>query len=150
MPLPSWGASSGGQHSTGVGGGDPLGVTFQPPSCDAVLREHYWFWQPNTEGRIKSTRELVSNYLTSVGRAANLILNIAPDDTGAVPAQDVARYQEMGAAIKCLFSSKVGSGAAQAVGTDGTATWTFSTPIASHNVSRCTHMWKPAAAPAAC
>jgi hypothetical protein len=85
MPLPSWGASSGGQHSTGggtVGGGTPMGVTFEPPSCDAVLRNHYWFWQPHTESSTKSTHQLVSNYLTSVGRAANLILNIAPDNTG--------------------------------------------------------------------
>lgn len=54
MPLPSWGASSGGQHSAPkYGGGDPLGVTFQPPSCDTVLREHYWFWQPNTEQSLR-------------------------------------------------------------------------------------------------
>ena len=46
------------------------GTTFQPPSCDAVLREHYWFWEPNTEAAIKSTKVLVQNYLTSVGRAS--------------------------------------------------------------------------------
>jgi alpha-L-fucosidase len=135
MPLPSWGASSGGQHSSGVGGGTPLGITFQPPSCDAVLRNHYWFWQPETESSMKSTKTLVGNYLTSVGRAANLILNIAPDNTGAVPAQDVARYKEMGDAINCLFSSKVGHGAAQEVGSDGTVTWAFDEPIMSHNLS---------------
>jgi hypothetical protein len=106
MPLPSWGASTGGQ--SGAYNGDPRGLTFQPPSCDAVLREHYWFWQPQTEQYAKSTKALVNNYLTSVGRAANLILNIAPDDSGAVPASDVLRYAEMGAAIECLFGSPVG------------------------------------------
>ena len=34
--------------------------------------------------------QLVHNYLTSVGRAANLILNIGPDDSGAIPAIDMA------------------------------------------------------------
>jgi len=138
MPLPSWGASTGGQHGGGTGGGSPLGATFQPPSCDAVLREHYWFWQPGTEGALKSTKTLVGNYLTSVGRAANLILNVAPDATGAVPAADVARYTEMGEAIKCLFSSRVASGGAQnASAADGTIVWSFgeAAAIASRNLS---------------
>jgi alpha-L-fucosidase len=138
MPLPSWGASTGGQHGGGTAGGSPLGATFQPPSCDAVLREHYWFWQPGTEGALKSTKTLVGNYLTSVGRAANLILNVAPDATGAVPAADVARYTEMGEAIKCLFSSRVASGGAQnASAADGTIVWSFGeeAAIASRNLS---------------
>jgi hypothetical protein len=50
---------------------------------------------------------LVNNYLTSVGRASNLILNIAPDGTGAVPPIDVKQYAAMGAAIKCLFNHSV-------------------------------------------
>ena len=32
------------------------------------------------------------------------LLNIAPDQTGAVPAPDVAGYAAMGAAVRCLFS----------------------------------------------
>lgn len=62
----------------GGGSGDPYGATFQPPSCDAVLREHYWFWEPNTESSIKSTRKLVDNYLTSVGKRthAHTTLNL--------------------------------------------------------------------------
>ena len=98
-----------------------------------MLREHYWFWEPNTERAIKSTRKLVGNYLTSVGRAANLILNIAPDGTGGVPAIDVARYAEMGDAIKCLFSSQVGQGGPQA--SNSSMVWTFATPIVSRNLS---------------
>lgn len=49
----------------------------------------------------------MQNYLTSVGRASNLILNVAPDGTGAVPPSDIIRYTEMGDAIKCLFSRSV-------------------------------------------
>lgn len=49
----------------------------------------------------------MNNYLTSVGRASNLILNIAPDGTGAVPASDVEQYTAMGAAIRCLFNHSV-------------------------------------------
>ena len=136
MPLPSWGPST----SDGSQGarGQPVGGSFMPPSSDTVLREHYWFWKNNTAQRTKSTLQLVHAYLTSVGRAANLILNVAPDATGAVPAADVARYTEMGEAIKCLFSSRVASGGAQnASAADGTIVWSFgeAAAIASRNLS---------------
>ena len=105
MPLPSWGAGS---HKNG----DPLGPLFSPPSCDAVLREHLWFFVNSSDGKGRgvptSTLGLTRKYLTSVGRAANLILNIGPDGrTGAIPAEDISRYSEMGAAIDCLFSQPI-------------------------------------------
>jgi alpha-L-fucosidase len=34
--------------------------------------------QDHTESTTKTTKQLVHNYLTSVGRASNLILNVAP------------------------------------------------------------------------
>lgn len=106
MPLPSW-AGLDNVFQQQPFNGDPYGQVFQPPSCDVVLREHYWFWQPDTESSIKSTHALVRNYLTSVGRASNLILNIAPDVTGAVPTIDVERYNDFGSAIKCLFANPI-------------------------------------------
>lgn len=122
MPLPSWGAAA----AETSGGGDPNGEYFMPPSTDTVLREHYWFWQHNTEQHIKSTKTLVDNYLTSVGRASNLILNIAPGPDGSIPTQDIAAYENMGTAVKCLFSrpiGKTGSNAPLSVDGNGTITW---------------------------
>ncbi len=109
MPLPSWGAAGNALGAGPDGGGDPRGEHFMPPSTDTVLREHYWFWQNNTERHIKSTKALVNNYLTSVGRASNLILNIAPGPDGSIPLQDIDAYEKMGAALKCLFSRPIGS-----------------------------------------
>lgn len=110
MPLPSWGSAESNALGGGAtGGGDPHGEHFMPPSTDTVLREHYWFWQNNTERHIKPTKLLVENYLTSVGRASNLILNIAPGPDGSIPAQDVAAYARMGEAVNCLFSRPIGS-----------------------------------------
>jgi hypothetical protein len=115
-----WQGADFGEGSHG-GGGHPLGAAFMPPSSDAVLREHYWFWEPNTTSSLKTTKKLVHNYLTSVGRAANLILNVAPDGTGQIPAPDVARYAEMGHAIRCLFSQPVAnSSSSEAVILPGT------------------------------
>lgn len=88
MPLPSWAAAaSGGDVS-----GSPTGQFFMPPSSDTVLREHYWFWKNGTENSTKSTKQLVDTYLTSVGHASNLILNIAPNKTGGLPEGDIVRY----------------------------------------------------------
>ena len=107
MPLPSWGAAS---ASGSPFGGDPHGPVFMPPSSDAVLWEHFWFWQPGMpQHALKTTRKLVDNYLTSVGRAANLILNMAPDVTGAVPDADVQAYRAMGQALSCLFGDEIAS-----------------------------------------
>lgn len=79
---------------------------------------------------------MVDVYLSSVGRAANLILNIAPDGTGAVPSADITRYAEFGAAIKCLFSDRVGSGGARVITEAAPAVWEFGVGgIRSNNLS---------------
>lgn len=126
MPLPSWGAEANALGGGTNGGGDPHGEHFMPPSTDTVLREHYWFWQNNTERHIKSTKLLVENYLTSVGRASNLILNIAPGPDGSIPVQDIDAYTRMGAAVECLFSQPIGSTAAADPDEAGTITWALS------------------------
>ena len=48
-----------------------------------------WFWQPNSADRVKSPEKLMNIYLESVGRGANLILNLAPDRTGHLDPADV-------------------------------------------------------------
>lgn len=47
----------------------------------------------------------MTEYLTSVGRGCNLILNIGPDPTGAVPSADVPAYAAFGAAWQELFNA---------------------------------------------
>jgi hypothetical protein len=105
MPLPSWGAAS---PTLQPYNGDPEGAIYAPASCDTVLAEHYWFWVPTEPQHLRSTCALVGVYLTSVGRSSNLILNIAPDVTGGVPAADVEAYAAMGAAVACLWAAPLG------------------------------------------
>ena len=97
------------------------------------------FYQNNTAATTKSAKRLVHNYLTSVGRSANLILNIAPDGTGRIPPSDVARYQEMGAAIRCLFSKKLAeTDPAAPLRMDprtGEISWRLPTAVSSANIS---------------
>ena len=87
--------------------GDPRGQLFCPANCDTVIRQHYWFWQPNTECSVKSTRRLVREYLTSVGHGCTLLLNLNPDTRGLVPEIDLVAYEALGKAIALLYQYPV-------------------------------------------
>ncbi len=106
MPLPSWGAYN---PTSSPFNGDPEAPYFIAPSCDTVLIEHFWFYQPEMDTTpVRSTCTLVNVYLTSVGRSSNLILNLAPNTTGALGQRDVVAYGAMGAAVECLWASPLG------------------------------------------
>jgi len=47
-------------------------------------------------------------YRCSVGRGANLLLNVGPDNHGLLPAADVTRLEEFGAELRRLFGAPVG------------------------------------------
>ena len=111
MPLPSWGASA----PVNTGGGDPTAPLFLPPSCDTVLEEHFWFYQARDARQLRSTCALVNVYLTSVGRSANLILNLAPGPSGALQAEEVAAYAALGRGVECLWGAPLASWAAVGV-----------------------------------
>ena len=64
-----------------------------------------------TENKTKNTRSLLDSYFNTVGNAGNLILDIGPDPSGAVPSSDVAAYREFGDAVKCVFQHPVGPNA---------------------------------------
>lgn len=46
-------------------------------------------------------------YYYSVGRGANLLLNIAPDRHGLLPEKDLARLIEFGKKIKSMFGKSI-------------------------------------------
>lgn len=65
---------------------------FAPQECDCRLRGT-WFYDLN-EYSLKTVDELCGMYEMSVGRGANLLLNIGPDDRGLIPDPDIARLRE--------------------------------------------------------
>jgi hypothetical protein len=113
MPLPSWAAAD--ADGTTSPSGTPTGALFIPPSCDTVLEQHYWFYAPGDVAHLRPTCELVNVYLTSVGRASNLILNLAPGADGALQPAEVAAYGALGAAVDCLWRAPLGEWAAVAI-----------------------------------
>jgi alpha-L-fucosidase len=78
-------------------------LRWRPIEADTPLRKRHWFWHPNDEASLLSVDELLSIYNKTVGRGAQLMLGIAPDDTGNLPASDTARLREFGEAVQRIY-----------------------------------------------
>lgn len=63
-----------------------------------------WFWSPDSDNTIKSVEQMVEVYHTSIGRGANLLVNMTPDPSGRIPEVEVERMGAFGAAIEGLYS----------------------------------------------
>lgn len=78
-----------------------------PAECDCRMRERNWFYSDHDENTVKSLAELMGLYELSVGRGANLLLNIGPDRRGLLPDADAMRLREYGAEIHRRFGSPI-------------------------------------------
>lgn len=63
---------------------------------DTPINHRGWFWHPGQGGHVKSPEHLMQVYLGSVGRGANLILNLAPNRRGQLDPADVASLSAFG------------------------------------------------------
>ncbi len=78
-------------------------LRWRPVEADTPLRKRHWFWHPNDEASLLSVDELMNIYNKTVGHGAQLMLGIAPDDTGRLPASDAARLREFGDTVQRLY-----------------------------------------------
>ena len=83
--------------------GDPDGNLWSPAMVDVPIRNHDWFWRPNSEGKLYSPDALVEMYYTSVGLNCNFIMGINPDTRGLIPEKDVAVGAAFGKEIRRRF-----------------------------------------------
>jgi alpha-L-fucosidase len=67
--------------------GNVNGESWIPAECDVSIRPG-WFYHKEEDDKIKTPEELFQLYLKSVGRGANLLLNVPPDRTGRVNEKD--------------------------------------------------------------
>ncbi len=72
---------------------------WRPVEADTPLRNLHWFWHPNDEASLKSLDVLLETYDKTVGRGAQIMLGLAPDNRGLLPDSDVKRLEEFGAAL---------------------------------------------------
>ncbi len=82
-------------------------LRWRPVEADTPLRDLHWFWHPNDEKSLKSLDELITTYEQTVGRGAQLMLGLAPDNRGLLPDSDVARLKELGAALHQRYASNL-------------------------------------------
>ncbi len=80
---------------------------FLPGECDCRIRLANWFYSDDDLHTLKSVDELMGIYYYSVGKGANLLLNIGPDRRGLLPDEDTARVKEFGKKIKALYASQI-------------------------------------------
>lgn len=72
--------------------GTQNGTSWIPAEVDVSIRPG-WFYHAKEDSLVKTPEQLFDIYLSSVGRGANLILNIPPDRRGLVNEIDVASLQ---------------------------------------------------------
>lgn len=80
------------------------GMRYLPAECDMMLRTTWFDCEANMD-TIKSVEDLVGRYEYSVGRGANLLLNVGPDSDGLIPEADAARLLEFGEEIRRRYGN---------------------------------------------
>jgi alpha-L-fucosidase len=87
-----------------IAAGAPDGHDWVPPEVDVSIRPG-WFYHPAEDAKVASVDKLVQIYEQSIGRGANLLLNIPPDRRGLIPDIDAARLRELGARIAATYKT---------------------------------------------
>lgn len=73
--------------------GNVVGAKWIPAECDVSIRPG-WFYHQEENSKVKTPEQLFELYLKSVGRGANLLLNVPPDRRGLISKYDSASLIE--------------------------------------------------------
>ena len=115
-PYPVWSTND------SDGSGDPSGAIFCPAEADTpVAEKDGWFWKPGQTYR--PLQELYSVYKNTVGANSLLELGVLPDNTGSIPADQMAVLQGLGDYIRSCHSPQAAAAASN--GTGAALSFTF-------------------------
>jgi alpha-L-fucosidase len=121
-PYPAWNGLARADAATGIATalhGDPDGEVWMPLEVDVSLRRPNWFWSTTDHVNLLRLDQLMEIYYRSVGRGAQLLLNVTPDRTGHVPEGDVRRVREFGDEVRRRFGTPVAEGTGGGGGAEG-------------------------------
>ncbi|MCV9927533.1 alpha-L-fucosidase [Flavobacterium sp. LS1R49] len=96
-------------HYTAFMSGHEDGEKWVPGEADVSIRPG-WFYHAIEDEKVRSLDEMVDIYYESIGRNANLLLNLPVDRRGLVHENDEARLKELVATIKEDFKTELLSG----------------------------------------
>ena len=99
-----------GGSSAGLNTGQRPGTAWLPAECDVSIRPG-WFYHEKEDPRVKTPAQLLDIYYKSVGRGANLNLNIPPDRRGRINDHDVASLKEFRRILDQTFAHDLAQGA---------------------------------------
>ena len=118
--------------------GQEDGTHWIPGECDVSIRPG-WYYHAEQDGQVKSVEQLLDIWHGSVGRGANLLLNLPVDRRGLVHENDAARLLEWRAALDAIYAEDLARtarasspharggdeayGAAQVLDADGASYW---------------------------
>ncbi|HLK67115.1 MAG TPA: alpha-L-fucosidase [Bryobacteraceae bacterium] len=82
------------------------GSHWLPAECDVSIRPG-WFWHERENARVKTPAQLIDLYYKSVGRGANLLLNVPPNRSGLLEKEDVAALKAFGDYRRSTFGKNL-------------------------------------------
>ena len=109
-PYPCWNGIDRADAKTGTATSlhsDPDGDVWMPNEVDVSIRRPDWFWSTTNESKVLTQEQLLSIYYRSVGRGAQLLLNIPANRDGLLSAKDCAAAKGLGDEVKRRFGKPV-------------------------------------------
>ncbi|HKI89191.1 MAG TPA: alpha-L-fucosidase, partial [Draconibacterium sp.] len=89
--------------------GQENGSDWVPAEVDVSIRPG-WYYHPSEDHKVKSLPQLLDIYYHSIGRNANLILNLPVDKRGLINETDVKQLEKFADAIKADFADDLAIG----------------------------------------
>ncbi len=106
-PNPCWNGIDRAGAKTGTAtslNSDPNGDAWMPNEVDVSIRRPDWFWSTKNESKVLTPDQLMAIYYRSVGRGAQLLLNIPANRDGLLADRDCASAKAFGQEIARRFA----------------------------------------------
>ena len=97
---------AGGPPQDTLNQGNIQGANWIPAECDVSIRPG-WFYHAEEDEKVKTPEQLWHLYSNSVGKGANLILNVPPDQRGRIHARDSASLVNFGKQLQQSFKTNL-------------------------------------------
>jgi alpha-L-fucosidase len=106
-PYPCWNGIDGADAKTGTAtslNSDPDGDVWMPNEVDVSIRRPDWFWSTTNEKKVLTPEQLLPIYYCSVGRGAQLLVNIPANRDGLLSEPDNASAKAFGQEVRKRFA----------------------------------------------